>query len=724
MAIMEVLKKNGNGHRFRFFRLGGFDQVMLDSGRDIAALGELDPKLWTALACPVKGLEFDEKTLALMDTDDDGRIRVPEVIEAARLASSLLKNPDDLVKRLTELPLDSIKDDTEEGRAVLASAREILKTLENPDATSISAEDIDDVEDLFAKARFNGDGIVPVSAVDDPNIADAMKDILNCVGGETDRSGELGLSRELLYKFFDEAEKFLTWRDELDRENGAILILGEETRAAHVALMAVKNKIEDYFIRCRLAGFDAEAAAALNLTPADYEAISGEELSASLASIARFPLAPVAPGRPLPMFEGVSPAFLAAMKDFSAKVVVPLVGPKENLTEEEFFALAARFGRYEESIARRTETLVEKLGRKRVREIIEGGVREAIISLIEMDESKKVEFEAVSSVKRLVRYTRDLHRLLINFVSFAEFYKGLDTAVFQAGTLYIDAKALDLCVKVSDMAKHGALAGLSRMYLAYCDCTRKGSDVKMTIAGAVTNGDGDQLMVGRNGVFYDKAGNDWDATIVKIVEHPISIRQAFFAPYKRIARMISEQVEKFAAAKDKAVGDAGAAKIADAGKKAEDGKLPEKPAAGPAPFDVARFAGIFAAIGLAVGAIGTALAALASGFLALSWWKMPIALIGIILAVSGPSMLMAWMKLRQRNLGPLLDASGWAVNTRAKINLAFGHSLTSMAELPPGSERLMNDPYAEKKHTGAYWTAGGLLAVFALAMIWLRWFAK
>lgn len=724
MAIMEILKKNGAGHRFRFFRLGGFDQVMLDSGRDIAALKELDPKLWTALACPVKGLEFDEETLSLMDTDGDGRIRVPEVIEAARLASSLLKNPDDLVKRLTELPLDSIKDDTEEGRAVLASAREILKTLEKPDATSISAEDIDDVEELFAKARFNGDGIVPVSSVEDPKVAAAMKDILNCAGGETDRSGELGVSRELLYNFFDEAETFLTWRDELDRENGAILILGEETRAAHASLTAVKAKIEDYYIRCRLAGFDAEAGAALNLTPADYEAISGEELSASLASIARFPLAPVAPGRPLPMFEGVNPAFLAAMKDFSSKVVVPLIGPKDSLTENEFGDLVSRFARYEETIAKRVETSVEKLGRKRVREIIEGGVREAIISLIEMDEAKKVEFESVSSVKRLVRYTRDLHRLLTNFVSFAEFYKGLDTAVFQAGTLYIDGKALDLCVKVHDMAKHGALAGLSRMYLAYCDCTRKGSDAKMTIAGAVTNGDGDQLMVGRNGVFYDKAGNDWDATIVKIVEHPISIRQAFFAPYKRVARMIGEQVDKFAAAKDKAVGDAGAAKIADAGKKLEESKPAPKPGALPAPFDVARFAGIFAAIGLAVGAIGTAIASVVTGFMALSWWKMPIALIGIILLISGPSMLMAWLKLRQRNLGPLLDASGWAVNTRAKINIAFGHSLTSLAKLPAGAERLMNDPYAEEKHTLAYWLTGILMLVLAVAVVWLKWFAE
>jgi transposase len=59
-------------------------------------------------------------------------------------------------------------------------------------------------------------------------------------------------------------------------------------------------------------------------------------------------------------------------------------------------------------------------------------------------------------------------------------------------------------------------------------------------------------MTGRNGVFYDRGGRDWDATIVRIVEHPISIRQAFWAPYKRIARMVSEQLHKVAAARSRA----------------------------------------------------------------------------------------------------------------------------------------------------------------------------
>ena len=81
-------------------------------------------------------------------------------------------------------------------------------------------------------------------------------------------------------------------------------------------------------------------------------------------------------------------------------------------------------------------------------------------------------------------------------------------------------------------------------------------------------------------------------------------------------------------------------------------------------------------------------------------------------------MVIAWLKLRQRNLGPILDANGWAVNARAKINIPFGTSLTGIAKLPPGSRRDLRDPYAESKQ-GAVWTA--LIAGLLLA-IWALWY--
>ena len=60
-------------------------------------------------------------------------------------------------------------------------------------------------------------------------------------------------------------------------------------------------------------------------------------------------------------------------------------------------------------------------------------------------------------------------------------------------------------------------------------------------------------------------------------------------------------------------------------------------------------------------------------------------------------MVLAYIKLRKRNLAPILDANGWAVNAKAVINVPLGQSLTQIAELPAGSQRDLIDPFAAKK---------------------------
>ena len=703
-------------HRWTFFSAGGFDQVRLATGADLLALEQLDQKLWIALSCPTHGLEFDGKTLQMIDTDGDGRIRVPEIIEAVKWAGSVLKNPDELTKGAPALPLASINDQSSEGKQLLDSARHILKNLGKADATEISLDDTTDTAAIIAQARFNGDGIIPADVADDDAVRQVITDIIDCLGADEDRSGKPGISQERADQFFSDAQACSDWWKEAETEAAVILPLGEATSSAADALMAVRGKVDDYFTRCRLAAFDVRSLSALNRQEEEYRAIAEKKLTPALEEVSDFPLAQVGVGKALPLKEGINPAWIPAMAAFDAEVVRPIMGVKEGITEAEWAQIGASFAAHADWLSRKAGAAVEKLGSERVREILGGHAREAIAALIAQDKSLVAEFSNIVSVDRLVRYYRDLFTLLNNFVSFRDFYTRKDKAVFQAGTLYLDGRSCDLCVRVIDMNKHGALATLSRTYLTYCDCTRRGGTDQMTIAAAFTDGDSDFLMAGRNGVFYDRQGNDWDATIVKVIEHPISIRQAFWSPYKKIARMIGNQIEKFASARDKAATDKAAAGIAETGQKAEAGKA----AVTAPPFDVAKFAGIFAAIGLAIGAIGTALAALVTGLLSLAWWQMPLVFAGIILAISGPSMLIAWMKLRQRNLAPLLDANGWAVNTRARINIPFGTSLTALAKLPPGSAHTLRDPFAERRTPWGWYLLLLVIAGGALYWLWQR----
>lgn len=679
-------------HRWRFFSAGGFDQVRLDTGADLAHLGELDQKLWGALSCPTQGLELDRQTLALIDTDKDAHIRAPELIAAIDWALARLKSPDTLIKG-GALTLADIDETSEDGQRVLASAQHVLESLGKAEATAIACEDTADSVRIFSGMSFNGDGVIqPEGLASD--LQDAVKDIMTCLGSLPDRSGQTGVDQALVDRFFDEASALTTWRNAPDADPG-LAPLGAATADAYQALEAVRAKIDDFFTRCRLAAFDPRAGELMNSAEETLKNLSSRPLSDSSSEVAALPIAYVSKGADLPLCNGINPAWQAAVSQLQQLVVTPLLGASEQLSAAQWEDLKARFAAYAAWLAARPSSPLEQLDAARVATLVASDCRARLSELIASDLARADQAAAIGEVDRLVRYTRDLAKLAHNFVAFTDFYTRRDKAIFQAGTLYLDGRSCELCVKVLDAGKHAALATLSGVYLAYCDCVRNGE--KMTIAAAFTAGDADQLMVGRNGIFYDREGRDWDATINKIVDHPISIRQAFWSPYKKLIRLIAEQAQKFAAAKAKAADDMVANAVAETGKKIEAGSKPTPNAPAPAPFDAAKFAGIFAAVGLAVGAIGTALASVVTGFLGLKAWQMPLALLGLMLVISGPSMAMAFFKLRNRNLGPILDANGWAVNTRARINIPFGTALTHMAALPEGAERALTDPYAEKK---------------------------
>ncbi len=279
-------------------------------------------------------------------------------------------------------------------------------------------------------------------------------------------------------------------------------------------------------------------------------------------------------------------------------------------------------------------------------------------------------------LRKLLLIHRDFYRLLRNFITFEDFYdRNPETvASFEAGTLIIDQRACHLCMRVNELPKHDVQAPLSGIYLLYCNCESKKLGKSMQIVAAMTQGEIKNLNVGKNGIFYDNEGNDYDASVFKIIDNPISIRQAFWTPYRKLSDWIEAKINKSAAEKDAAVMSDVTTKIEA---KAEGKAAPEKPA-----FDIAKFAGIFAAIGMALGMIGTALASVAKGMSGFTWWQLLIVFVCILLVISGPSMIMAWMKLRRRNLAPVLNANGWAVNSDALISVLFGRTLTEQVLFP------------------------------------------
>lgn len=705
-------------HRWRFFRAGGFDQVQLNTPQDLAALRGLDQKLWAALACPTRNLQMDQRLLDYLDPDKDGRIRAPELLDVVDWTLARLADPE-LLFNQKPLTLAAFRDD-ETGRRLTQTARRLLRILGRDDSQGLDAADTEDLQVLFPPAEANGDGLVPAALTDDSQLREAIADIIACLGAQIDRSGEPALSEAGINEFFAQAQQVYAWQRR--SIEASLQPFGELTDAAVAAISSLRDKIEDYFTRVEMAAFDPRAATLMNGQESELVRLSSLSLASAVDEIATLPLAGIQHGERLPLSQGINPAWRGAMTALREHVVKPVLGEVDALGKDDWRELVAKCDDYFAWQAARPQVVIlEKLSTERIVWLVEHGIQDRLLALVAQDKEVAEAADGLVELDRLLRLRRGLVPLLKNFVSFEAFYGRREKAVFQAGSLYIDGKSCDLVVEVDTPDNHARIAANSDSFLIYCTCSRRGKPVKgresLNIVAAVTAGTEGELTVGRNGLFYDRDGNDWDATVVKVIPNAISLREAFWSPYRRISAMVSEQIQKFAASQD-----------ADVVKKAADSvgttaSAPAVPDPARSSFDIARFAGIFAAIGLAVGALGTALASIVAGLLSLHWWQLPLVIVGAILAVSGPSMLIAWFKLRRRSLGPILDANGWAVNAKAGISIGFGAVLTQLAHLPAGAARSLHDPYARRR-VWPWLLALVVMAGLAWAAYHFGWFAE
>ena len=699
-------------------RMGGADQVTLTTMSELRHLRELDPKLWAAMSCPATGIEFDQRTLQLLDADHDGRIRIPEVLDAVDWLCARVNDTADITKRPEALPLSAIDETSDEGKRLLTTVRSVLAVLGRPDADSLTQEEMEQAVSGAAGQSFNGDGILPPLPEMDDAVRDFVQAGLDIVGGARDASGVAGLNKELADALVAELNAWQSWRVQVAETPHPV----KDTPEAWGLLEEIRAKVDDFFLRCQLAAFAPQAEAPLNEEERLLAATDKAEIDTN--ALLSLPLARIRPEATLPLTTGLNPVWQDRILRFAA-LVRPLLSSPTTLSLDDWKSVQKALAPYGTALNARPAVTVyeagdfappvdaaaalDALGEEGVGRLLEGGVAQRFQDMCDKDLASAAAAEDIAELERLVLYYRHLHRLLMNFVSFYDFYSLRQDVLFRAGTLYMDGRSCQLCLPVENIDAHNAMAGMSLLCLLYCKCTRRVSDGSPSgeriIMAALTAGSDDVLVEGRNGVFVDNTGADWDATLVKIVHNPISFQQATWAPYKRISQLIGEQIAKFAAAKN--------AQALDAAKGAVSA-LPKQPAA---PFDMGKNVGIFAAVGIALGAIGTAVGSIAQALFSLSWWQFPLLIIGIFLVISGPSIFMAWLKFRKRTLGPVLEASGWAVNSQLPINLKLGSALTAIAKQPENIERRsIIDPFLEEKksHTGLWVLLGILIATLAL----------
>ena len=293
----------------------------------------------------------------------------------------------------------------------------------------------------------------------------------------------------------------------------------------------------------------------------------------------------------LPLKDHLNPKHLEAILAFAEKCVKPVLGEKDTLSRLEWKKVKGAFAVYRAWVAAKPVMNAGKKG--------------------ELDDEE-----------RILRYKLHLVEFLENYVNMRRLYDLKELAVFQTGVLRIDAKEMNLCFHVESEAAHSALVEKSNCCVIYLKLSRPSEGATRQICAVVTAGAVAQLYVGRNGVFYDRDGKDWDAVITKVVEAQVSLAEAFWAPWRKLGEGVAAAVKKF-------LGD----KQAAAQKNVEAGT--QNAQAGGA-----AMASSVAAIGIGVAMVGSAAAALMAAISNMTALQIAISVVALILVVSLPSVIL------------------------------------------------------------------------------------
>jgi hypothetical protein len=652
-----------------FVRQGNTYQMQIENGFDLKEVLSLDEAIWVAMSAPLDAFQCDAKFLKFVDADSNGSIGSEEMKQAISWLLKQLPDHASITEKFDgKIRLSEIAADNPVGKALVDSANYILKDLAIEDREHISLETIRKFQDIVKNRPLNGDGVLSLNAATAsrlPMMKDFLTDAIAATGGVPDIDGTQGVSEAQCDQFLDAIPEYLNWSKLSEIPEGEtrsdIMSLGADTPALHTLLNEHAAAVEHFFKLCRLLSFDPRLASKA-LSPegkvVDFDAANETEVDSYMQSL---PLAQPNPEGMLPLdAQKINPVFRAWWRQVVDKIIRPeLPDSGDCLDAATWDKAKAIFNAYAAYLADKKGAVAESVPAANLQRYLEcEDLRQAAHDLTVRDKAVAETLKAAGEVERLLLYRIWLLRLVNNFVSFPELYTPAQRALFERGSLVIDGRWFNLAFPVSDLAAHQAQAKLSSLFVLYVEVARSDSD-KMLVAVPVTTGSKGNLAIGKRGVFFDLNKQEFPALVVQLIENPVCLAEALVAPFSKAWSMTEQKIETWSSSSEKAFHGKFDKAITPPAPDAAPAAAPAQPAAG---------AGAFLGISVAFAALGTSFAFISKTIAGMSATAIWVSLICGILALMFPISLLAILKLRRQDLSSLLEGSGWAINSRMRLN--------------------------------------------------------
>ncbi len=664
--------------------------MVIESAADLKAARETDETLWVATGAPISAFRLDMEFLRYLDQDQDQRIKSGELKNAVDWLLSVLSDPGGIDRAATDLRPETVNDLHPDGKFI----RPLLERIRGDDPT-VSLAKIRKWRARLESRPVSEAGVVLPEAAEREDVRKLMEDLLKVMPGAAHPSGKNGVNEATLHDFLALAKARQAWRAQAagDEPGGRSEVrpLGDDTPAAHAVYLQIRDAIDRFYALCDVVAMNPDALPQLwPGPPVPQDAENAEDIQSHLR---KAPLAQPNPEGLLRIDKRVNPAFARLLHEFRAKLIVPYFDKTDEiLNRNDWQRLRTAMERHGEWKAAEPGPHLAPLGAERVREIAESPRLQDVRNLINTQISAAVDLNQVRLTEKLALFQGHLLEFANNFISFPQLYAPDERAAFEEGSLILDGRRFNLAVRVPDRAQY--LKGIEggTMFIMILKLEHPRRPEGWEIAVPATSGRQGNLKVGKHGIFQHVDGTEWFATILHIVDNPISLNEAMAAPFIRLGQSFTRKVEAMTQAAEK--------KLDQSGEFLESPPPPPPPP--PAPGGNGQ---MLAGGGIAIAALGSSLAFMTKTFAGLTLPQILGGLLVAILAFLIPSAIIAAIRLSKRDLSVFLEAGGWGINSRMRLGRAQRFAFTGKPAYPDNSSFQRNR---------IWWLVRALWIVFAL----------
>jgi hypothetical protein len=661
----------------------------LKTAVDLLNACALDESFWVATSAPVAAFKMDPVFLAALDSDQDRRIQAGDLKNAIGWARERFHSLEGFKSGARELLPEHLNKEHPDCVKILPLLERIREN-DNP----VSLTKIRKWRERLEAGPVSEAGVVLPAAAPNEKTKTWMEQLLALTPGALHPSGKQGIDEATLDEFLKSAGQRLEWLSSTgESERSAVLPLGKDTAGAFEIYKVLKDPLERFFALCDWVKVNPDSLG--GFWPPRPE--SGAPASAHMSESALKNAPPAKPSAEgiLRMDQHINPAYARPLHALRTDILIPLFDKTDEvLTRTDWQHVKEAFEKYASWKQHEPALNLARLSAAELKGFLTSPHIAEVRQLIRTQVQAAGDLSQVRLAEKTVLFQACLLEFANNFISLPKLYATDQRASFEEGSLILDGRRFNLAVRIPDRA--GYLKGIEggTMFIMIVRLEHPRRPEGLEVAIPATSGRQGNLRVGKHGLFQHVDGTEWFATIVHIAENPISLTEAMAAPFLRIGSALTRKVEGITQTAEKNLDQS-----------AEQVIAAPAPAAAPANAPPGQ---LLAGGGIAIAALGSSLAFMTKTFAGLTLLQILGGLLVAALAVLIPSAVIAWIRLKRRDLSVLLEGAGWAINTRMRLTRSQRLAFTSRPPYPKNST-FMRDRL--------WWLKRVLWIVFALFLL-------